>query len=103
MQEKAARLVGAGYEQADVAKHCYTSVRTIQRWQKLDGFMEAAAEAREAIADPDAAAVLRTLMLNSANETVRLQAARTLLLAPPKDVDPDENAMPRITVFGGDL
>jgi hypothetical protein len=103
VQTKAARLVGAGYAQEDVAKHCDTSTRTIQRWQKLDGFMDAAAKAREEAGDPDATSVLRELMLNGKSEQTRLQAARTLLLAPPKDVDPDYSATPRITVFGGDL
>jgi hypothetical protein len=103
MQEKAARLVGTGYSQEDVAKHCETSVRTVRRWQKVDGFLDLAREAREAIADPDAASVLRSLMLTSANESVRLQAARTLLLAPPPAVDPETSATPVINVFGGDL
>jgi hypothetical protein len=91
-----ARLRGMGYSQPETAARLKLSTRTVQRVMKQPEAQAFAQRIREQH-DPQATDVLRAL-LSSANESIRLQAARTLLLTPVPDDDPDDDR-PRITVY----
>jgi HEAT repeat protein len=84
-QEKAARALGRGHTQEGAARIAGCSERSIRNWTRdLPAFTLLIEQTREESGDPDARTVLYEL-LRSDNETVRLQAARALLMQPPPE------------------
>jgi HEAT repeat protein len=98
-EEMVARLWGRGYTNAEIASRVKIGGRQVQRCKKNPAVQALAQRIREQT-DPSAVDVLREL-LTSRSETVRLQAARTLLLTPIAAEEPeeDDDGAPRITVL----
>jgi hypothetical protein len=98
-EDACARLAGRGYTIAEIASRMKLGRRQVQRYVNTPEARALAREIREQI-DPDATDVLREL-LHSRSESIRLQAARTLLLTPvpaEADLDAEDDGSPRITV-----
>jgi hypothetical protein len=86
---RAARLLGLGYSQKEVARRVGVGDRTIREWlAKVDGFRDLAQASQDELADPSALDVLRDL-LHSPTESIRLSAAKSLLYRPAWVPDPD--------------
>jgi hypothetical protein len=94
-ERRIAELVGIGYDYARVAEIMATSTRSVQRVMATPEGKELAAKTRDERGDPDAVSVLKALLLDP-SPSIRLGAAKALLVAPPQ-ATPDDGAV-RVSV-----
>jgi HEAT repeat protein len=90
-ERRTAELVGMGHEYARIAEIMSTSVRSVQRVMSVPEMKKLASEVRETRGDPDAVSVLKELLLDP-SPSIRLGAAKALLVAPPQ-AEPDAGAV----------
>lgn len=105
-QGRAAELLGRGLTQREAASLVGRSERTIRAWLTgVPGFREAVHAGQAETGDPTALETLRGALRASRRDgspdwSIRLQAARALLHAPP---EPDEPAAKPIIVYAPEL
>lgn len=108
-QLKAARLLGAGWKREDVAREVGKSMKTIDRWAKVEGFeqeMQRARQGRDTSILEDA--LTATFKDGRADHATRLRAYTALYgRKPPKGdgstPDGDEEEVEREVTYADDL
>ena len=100
-QRRCAILIGRGLTYSEAGKAIGVGTRQVERWMSpssgIPGMRELAAAEREQVFEPGALDTLRQL-LSSKSETIRLNAAKALLVQPP---DPAASLIPAGRVQSG--
>jgi transcriptional regulator with XRE-family HTH domain len=104
-RERGATLLGQGWSRRAAAAELGVDISTISRWRRDEQFRQLEQRAREEALDakPSVRATLEAALTatkpnGTADWAVRVQAARTLLGAPPEDSDVPQVVRERIYV-----